>query len=37
MSKLKLNITMSIDGYVAGRIRRPSIRSESVVRTSTGG
>ena len=27
MSKLKLNITMSIDGFVAARTSRPSIRS----------
>ena len=38
MSKLKLNITMSLDGYVAGPDQsRRRIRSESAVSSSTDG
>ncbi len=37
MSKLKLNITMSIDGFVAGPDQSPSIRSGSAARISTTG
>ena len=37
MTKLRLNITMSLDGYVAGLIKVARIRSARVVSSSMNG